>query len=890
MPAPVDPNTLILTVNVRLARWLTLQHNRNQSASHKVWDTPSIIPFDAWLKETWIASWPRQHVLSSLQAQKLWERIIQDDVQSERLDIMHFQGAAQDAAKAYELIQQYEVADKPDLFNLSDEATAYYRWQTQYRDRLRRWDALDAAELLPAVQKSMEGGTIPVPLSITLAGFDEITPQLQRFINFLKTRNVKIFWYPDEPPSSEKVLSTKKDQWKGEVRRYPDPKTEVIQCARWIRSVMQPGKTIGIVVTKMDDYREMLVRELKAELAPESVYCWQGKEAPFNISLGTSLTQERMVDLALQLLACPRPVFSTLMVSQILRSPYFADWVKEESARLNWDLILRRHHPVRVTLNQLFKLKNLQDNPGFSSFLDKWKNWLDSKGTRRPSEWGKAIARLLHEMNWPRGGRGLSSREFQIHDAWNECLDELATLDGVSGNIDRATVMTTLTHIVRDKIFQPKTREEPIQVVGLLESAGMQFDHVWILGCQADALPPHNDPNPYIPFTLQRKHNLPHCTPNRTLQFYETILFRLLNSSPEIQISYPSLVKDRENLPSPLLSPWNEWEPPAIEFSSNRLIDQFQEHSILEEMADRSRIQVEPEELETLRGGYAVLKHQAECPFRAFALHRLKIRDIQPKEVEMDALARGNLVHAILEGFWREVKTKQALDRLAADGTLSEVIQALVGDVLSANRNLFFGQDEFRKLERQRLVNLVKEWLALEQAREDFEVVNTETPLEFSFDNLHLHLKIDRVDRVAKSNTVLIDYKTGRNFPTTGWHEDRIREPQLPLYCLAHPSDAILFARVARSQCNFKGVGRDSLNLPGVKNKSAEQGGFEDWDQAIEFWKSRLSATAQNFLQGSLEVDPLERQSPCNHCELPTLCRKAELLQQSPEEEDGAES
>ncbi|MCF8724275.1 putative DNA repair protein [Nitrospina gracilis] len=810
-------------------------------------------------------------------------------MQSERLDIMHLQGAAQDAAKAYELTQQYEVADKPDLFNLSEEATAYYRWQTQYRERLRRWDALDAAELLPAVQKSMQAGTIPVPVAITFAGFDEITPQLNRFILYLKTRNVKISWYPAEPATSEKVLPEKKDQWKGEFRRYPDPQTEVIECARWIRSVMQPGKTIGIVVTEMDGYRAMLVRELKAELAPESVYCWQGKEAPFNISLGTSLAQERMVDLALELLACSNHVFSTLIVSQILRSPYFADWAKEESARLKWDLILRLHHPVRVTLNQLLKLKNLQENPGFSSFLYKWKNWLDSKGARRPSDWGKAIARLLHEMNWPRGGRGLSSREFQIHDAWNECLDELATLDGVLGKIDRTTAMNTLTHIVREKIFQPKTREEPIQVVGLLESAGMQFDHVWILGCHADALPPHNDPNPYIPFTLQRQHNLPHCTPNRTLQFYETILLRLLKSSTDVQISFPALIEDRENLPSPLLSPWNEWDPPSNEFTSYRLIDQFQEHSILEEMADRSWIRVNPEELENLRGGHAVLKHQAECPFRAFALHRLKIRDIQPKEVDMDALARGNLVHAILERFWREVKTKQALDRLADDGILPEVIQTQVDVVLSANQNLFSGQDEFKKLERQRLVNLVKEWLALEQAREDFEVLSTETPVEFSLDKLHLRLKIDRVDRIGK-HLALIDYKTGKEFPVTGWYNERIREPQLPLYCLAHPADATLFARVSKGKCGFKGMGIDTPDIPGIKNKSPGKGGFEDWDQSKAFWKTRLQAAAAQFLEGATGIDPLDKPSVCDHCELPTLCRKAELLHSTGgEESDEAE-
>ncbi|MCF8720755.1 PD-(D/E)XK nuclease family protein [Nitrospina gracilis] len=890
MPAPVDTSTLVLTVNVRLARWLSLQHNRRQATSLKVWETPDIVPFDAWLKEAWVSSWPRQHVLSPLQSRKLWERIIHEDAATSRLDLLHLQGAANEAAEAFALLQQYEVADSPDHYALSEEATAFHRWMMQYRDRLKRWSALDPSQVLRVVQNAMQARDIPIPPAIVFAGFDELTPQLQRFIDFLKGNGVSISWYPQEPASTSAAPPDNIPEPQGNIRKYPDPQTEVIQCARWVRSVMQPEKTVGIVVTQMEDYRELLVRELRAELAPESVYCWQGQEAPFNISLGASLIHEHMVDLALQLLTCSGNTFATLLVSRILRSPYFANWKEEHSERLQMDLILRRKYPARVTLNQLLKPGKWPSCEGISSFLNKWKNWLETKGTRRPGEWGQVIARLLHEMDWPRGGRKLSSREFQVHDAWNECLDELATLDGVLGNIDRARVMTTLTHIVRDKVFQPKTREEPIQVVGLLEAAGMQFDHLWILGCHADALPAANDPNPFLPFTLQRQYHLPHCTPNRTLRFYETVLARVFRSSPEIQISYPALIEDRERLRSPLLSPLDESEPSQIEYPSHRLIDRFQEHSILEEMEDRSRIQVEPEELQILRGGHAVLKHQAECPFRAFALHRLKIRGLQPAEIEMDALARGNMVHAILEGFWKEVKTKQRLAQLTANGKLPDTIQTHVDTVLSANRGLFFGQDEFRKLESQRLYSLVNEWLSLEQEREDFEVLDTEAPVEYSLDRLHLRLKIDRVDRTGESNMVLIDYKTGRNFPPAGWHDERIREPQLPLYCLAHPSDAILFARVAKGQCGFKGLGRDSLNLPGIKNKNADKGGFENWEQAVDFWKSRLSAIAGNFLQGSLEVDPLEKQSPCNRCELPTLCRKAELLQQAVEEDEEVSS
>lgn len=886
MLALPDNPTLVLTVNARLARWLKLQYNRQKAQTQTVWETPSILQFDAWLRQTWVESWPRRYVLTELQALHLWERIIRNDPETSRLDLLHLRGAAKQAAEAHRLLHQYGVTDEPSHYSLSEETLSFHRWRGEYQQQLKRWNAIDPCELLTAVQKGMEGGTIPVPPSVIFAGFDEWTPELERFIRFLESKSVSVSHYPSAPEPQPETLRTRLHENKRTVQEYPDPREEVIQCARWVRSVMQPQKTIGIVATRMEDYRDLLVREFKAELAPQSVYCWQGQEAPFNISLGQPLARERAVDLALKLLETLRPSLPVGLYSQVLLSPCFGSWDSERQARWDRGYQVRKYGLLWVDVTRELNALDRDALPAFRKALEALRDWTQTTGNRPPSEWARQIAKFLHDMGWPHGERALTSREFQVHDSWNESLDALATLDGVLGSIHRTTAAATLKRIAQEKVFQPKTREEPIQVVGLLEAAGMQFDHTWILGCHAETLPALHDPNPFIPIHLQRKHQLPHCTPTRSLRFYENVLSNLLSTAPDVQLSYPETAGDQELLLSPMLKNVEVVRVDLTTLPSHRVIDLFQEQTILEAVEDRLTLPMTTQERASLRGGHSILKHQAECPFRAFALHRLRAETPEWREFELSALERGNLVHTILEKFWFQIKTKRNLEARFADGTVASEVEKLVDAVLQERASLFYGQEEFKKLERERLCGLILEWLEVERKREDFEVMDAEKKIELTLGGLNLSLQIDRIDQLGGDRKALIDYKTGGGPLINGWYDERILEPQLPLYCLAHPADAILFAKVNKGNCGFSGMGRDGLNLPGFNNRREDKGGFADWDTAVQAWRSRLEATAGLFLQGDLKVDPAPKANPCRNCELPTLCRKAELLESATEDRD----
>ena len=270
-----DEDWLTLTVNSRLARWRLLEHNESQNNSGlKAWTTPEILPLTAWLKQVWMQSWPEQHILTPLQSEKLWQEIVRQTSRHIKLDLLHLRDAARKAAEAYSLIQEYRLPVDREKFSLTEEGNLFYGWLHTYKQRLKTRNALDPASVLDAVRSAMSEGRIPLPTEIVFAGFEEITPQFQDWLDFLELNKVQVQFDPEIPDKNPPPLKSLAEGREIVVLKYNNKTEEAVQCSRWIRANFQPGKKIGIVVPDMQAYRSLLARELAAELSPFSIFPW----------------------------------------------------------------------------------------------------------------------------------------------------------------------------------------------------------------------------------------------------------------------------------------------------------------------------------------------------------------------------------------------------------------------------------------------------------------------------------------------------------------------------------------------------------------------------------------------------------------------------------------
>lgn len=183
----------------------------------------------------------------------------------------------------------------------------------------------------------------------------------------------------------------------------------------------------------------------------------------------------------------------------------------EADGRARLDSALRRDLPYFTTLPAVIRLAHrLSENeaplcPQTVAALEALVNTASAASRKLlPGQWSGVFRNCLKAVGWP-GDRPLSSHEFQARRAFGEVLDGLGRLDGLLGPLGFAEAVRRLSQLCRQRLFQPETRGKPaIQVLGVLESAGLSFDALWVMGMNDDLWPPPPRPNPLLPAEVLR--------------------------------------------------------------------------------------------------------------------------------------------------------------------------------------------------------------------------------------------------------------------------------------------------------------------------------------------------------------------------------------------------
>ena len=178
--------------------------------------------------------------------------------------------------------------------------------------------------------------------------------------------------------------------------------------------------------------------------------------------------------------------------------------------------------------------------------------------------------------------------------------------------------------------------------------------------------------------------------------------------------------------------------------------------------------------------------------------------------------------------------------------------------------------ERFRRLEHQRLVDLLRQWLEIEKRRRPFEVVEQELDRKAELGGLILKIRPDRMDRYTDGTHAVLDYKTSKDLKMADWDGDRPAAPQLPLYAV-------------RAGKNISEVMFAKLTALEVKPLSRSGGELQE---SLPEWERVLKTLARDFVAGHAEVDPHLGRKTCQNCKLPALCRVAELGYRILEEDD----
>jgi probable DNA repair protein len=870
---------LLLTANNRLARELQIRYDRLQQLRGKeVWERGGILPWGVWLQncyqELLDLGLSEQMLLSPWQARVLWEQVVRESLSDEYASLLSPGAVARSAQEAWRLLQEWMIPRGQLNAWATAETEQFLYWVDRYQRRCRRKGWIDQAAVAGLLAEQFESRRLAMPQRLLLAGFDERTPRQEQLLEQLQEGGCDISVVQQDRIASQGCRMELKDPAR-------ELETAVLWAAQRLRS--DPEARIGLIVPRLTEFRQQLLHMLEQVFYPVTKLPQERPTTPlFNLSLGEPLGRYPVIADALLLLELAQGELACADLGRLLRSPFLAGGEEEWSRRARLDARIRQQVGERfITLGTLMhKLRQAEERerdacPQLLRALGRLQKQLqDMPGRADPGSWAERFLVLLQTAGWPNGGR-LNSEEYQQVQRFRELLAAFKSLELVQPLMTLPEALRRLRAQTEETLFQAQGADAPVQVMGVLEAAGLSFDHLWVVGLTDDQWPAAAVPNPLLPQGLQRKLNMPHASAERELAFAALMTQRLLASAPEVVVSHAARNQDQSLRPSPLIAELPAWDAADLGLAVGR--DPYERQAVaLEEFIDDTGPALAAGS--PVPGGTWIFSDQAHCPFRAFAIHRLGADPLAEPVSGLDGRERGSLLHSVMEAVWSRLRDRATLLAISP-----EALEALVGEsvervITSAapHKPVTFAP-RFTELERERLTGLVLQWLELEKQRADFTVEELEKRTTITVGELLLHTRADRVDRLEEGGLAIIDYKTGRNVTIKGWFEERLEEPQLPLYATTAGESiaAVLVAHMNREKSAFLGVASQSELAPKVKAfaETNPTPGYGDWDELFAQWRASLQMLAAEIQAGRADVDPKDPIKSCRYCPLPSLCR-----------------
>ena len=868
---PIGGGTTVVTPNRRLAQTLASEFDRRQRAAGlTVWKTADILPYGAFVQRLYddalhaelAAGLPL--LLTPDQEQTLWEDVVRRSGAGDAL--LAVPETATLAREAWALAHAWGLADGLPGALAGEDAVAFAGWAREYGARTGREHLTDLARLAGIAAGVLGEPRVRKAELLVAYGFDVVAPQQAALLDALADRGVKLArcGQPRGEAQVTRVVAA-------------DSRAEFRLAARWARARLEarPDARIAIVVPDLARQKRVLRRALVEVMDPGRA----GGVLPFNVSLGDPLTSFALVGHALAALALAGREAPFEQASVVIRSPFFADGETETQSLARRDAFLRRRAEPTVTLERLARA--LDDGGALGARFAAYAEFRKARlfTTQSPADWARAFGDALALLGFP-GGRGLDSHEFQTLEKWHELLARLATLERVVPRLGFDAALARLGRMAAETLFQPETPDVPVQVLGVLEAAGLTFDHLWVVGLTDEIWPPPPRPNPFIPLRVQQAAGLPIGDAGDGARFRAAAHRRVARRRRRAR-AVASVSRRR---------PRSRAEPAHRTDRGGRAgVARVRHVARRDPSQQRARARVRTARRPPLaaggpiRGGTGLLKDQAACPFRAFAARRLAARALDAPHAGLDAMERGTLVHHVLERVWRRLGTKRALDVLAASeraALIADVVEDAIAEARHRRPATLRGR--FATIERDRLARLADEWLEVEAARDDFTVLPTEQQRTVQIGPLALTVRLDRVDESAAGERIVIDYKTGE--PGLGSIlRPRPDDPQLPLYATAAEpgAAAAAFGQVRAGGMRFVGLARADGILPGVKTPAAaaRHGAQADWPAQVVFWRRELENLAAEYASGRADVAPRRGLQTCRECDVHPFCRIRERLE-----------
>ena len=463
---------------------------------------------------------------------------------------------------------------------------------------------------------------------------------------------------------------------------------------------------------------------------------------------------------------------------------------------------------------------------------------------------------------------------------------------------------------------------EGIQVMGVLETRNLDFEHILVLSCNEGKLPKGVNDASFIPYSLRKAYGL--TTVDNKVAIYAYYFHSLLQRSHDITLCYNNATEDGQS-------------GEMSRFMLQLLVESHHDINRSSLVAGQSTIRPTYNTIEKKQQTLNQLKNlkmltptflntylRCEKQFYYKYVEGL----IEPDEIdedEVDNKVFGNIFHRTAELFYLgfassdalktdskgELKltrpiviTKEQLEQALKDETLIYrlVDQAFREELFKVSAEGYRPKyNGLQLINKEVIARYIKQLITIDMRQAPFTiiglelVVKTDVEIETSIGNLSLTIGgfIDRLDAVAANGNAngnnlaerirVIDYKTGRIATTHPKALDEVFNPSMLNKHTDYYLQSMLYSIIVKHNKNLN-PGQEPVS-PGLL--FIQNAGAEDYDPTLKMGKELISSIdvyeeefmkqlkvlIANIFDKDQPFRPTDDKHRCEYCPYAALCK-----------------
>ena len=874
----VTPDTLTLTPNSRTQKAIYSGQIANISNGSVV-EPLTIYSMSQWLEALWqeLSFWnavPSR--ISNILIKSWFEETINKE---DEWNLTNSSGVADKVVQAYQNLIQWDHVINDIEEGQSIEIEYFIKWVNRFEKFCESHDLIANFYILKYLVDNIDKLISVLPKHILMVGFNQLTPIEKKFLDTLKRRGTRVENYK----YSERAITASQI----EFATYQD---ELEFAANYAKKHSSKDCSIGIVVEQLANHVAETHQAFSKVFHPSEEKPWVELAKPeYNVSAGSQLLEQPLIVIALLLLKTNNKGF-TLENLQLLKNSPFISWGEFEIEIRYFIhqqcLLSRKSYSISFLLKEIQineasdKLRLLFERfsliaelpkrrASINRYIEQWKKVL------KIWQWGEETSQKIPSF---------SDLEKHTIKEFVSLIEDCVEINNISNSISNSEAVKYLEKLARQTPCQIASDRTNVQVLGILEAAGLQFDHLLLVGFNRGNWPQKNKINPFIPLDFQRENNMPGSSAEREFEYAKDLSNTLLNSAK----SFISTSSDNESNSQASSSPFFSHLPVVYEHDFVRCETKKIKIAKYDWVED-SNIDLSNKKI---RGGAYLLSDYAKCPFMSLTKHQLKLSKYEESEIGIDARTKGSWLHEAMESIWKEIKSQKELLVINQD-RLEDLIVYHLKSSLKVHEPylLAITSKEIIEIELNKLKGLILEWMKIEKNKDEFVVDGFEQDCEIAISGVTFNFRIDRVDLYKNDSIEIIDYKTGAtNYKN--WFGVRPTEAQMPAYVLSQQNrniSGLSYARIKtgdvaqtglsfiKSEESEKNVLVTEQSIIKTSSKPIKISSIEKYNKLVSQWEVSLSRIVEGIKSGFMPVAPKLQSESCRYCDFKPLCRIDEV-------------